>query len=490
MPSRKTVSQDKLDAVHRKVYRMFRNRSDFTGVDIGQVWTDGEETKDVSVRIHLQRKRPLAEIESAFVIPKQVDGVRIDVIEGDYQLPQDVGLNAAKQLRNPFLMGGASVSRRNGGAGTLGAIVMDRQSRQPGLLSNWHVLAGPHGQSGDAIFYPATMDADARAPRRVGMLQRATLGQKGDAAVAFLDTQSDWLPLQQDTFTEIRTVRRARLGETLSKTGRTSGTTKAKVDGNGIYRLRYEVRPGVREDRDVEGFRLVARTAGNPNNVEISAPGDSGATWLNAAEGAGVGLHFAGEVSPLAEHEFALACHLEAALDALDVDVAQFADLAASREEDVQTEYTPNPIDPWPPADPPRWPVIGPKPVPPRPQPEDPYVVTRASGQFHGAPQSATLETDDVTSRVKALFAAMKGALGQDGYGGAWLEITMPVAVLIQPQDNMRFEAEVIVARAMNAHARAQLRRPISGAELGHKGGGSFYGVCFYIDQVNRGVVK
>jgi endonuclease G len=51
--------------------------------------------------------------------------------------------------------------------------------------------------------------------------------------------------------------------------------------------------------------------------AEVSAPGDSGAWWLDQATGRAIGLHFAGSNFP----ERGLALDMPAVLDALNVDL-------------------------------------------------------------------------------------------------------------------------------------------------------------------------
>lgn len=487
MPAKKSISRDKLEKVRRTAFRMFAHRPNFTGVDVGYAW-DGETQSDrISVRVHLARKLPLAELESHLVIPKEIDGVPIDVIQGDYRVPQLESAQAAVETRYPFLIGGASISRELGGAGTLGALVVDRTTRRPGVLSNWHVMAGPQARPGDGIVHPATMDAGIWRPRRIASLDRYILSGRGDAAVAFLDGPDVWVPLQLGGFTEVTSVRRPRLGETLTKHGRTTATTSGKVDGEGIYRLTYEIRPGVWEARDIEGFRLLSTIEGNAHDEEISQPGDSGALWVHEGSGAGVGLHFAGETSSLPADEFALACNLDSVTQALDVEIANFGDLAnMAGEGEARAEFTPRPIDPWSPFDPrcPRFPR------PPRPwdlrgsrlRPSGssgPFFDIDGRSDFDDGFSGAGIERADARKvRIERLFAALQAALSRPDIG-----IFDSTSKLARPNDMGQAEAQI--ARAVNRDALCD--RPVSGRELFREGGGVFYNVCYYIDQVNIG---
>ncbi|WP_298975821.1 hypothetical protein [uncultured Roseobacter sp.] len=508
MAAKKEISKDKVQSAFRKLYRMVQHRSNLAGVDIGYAWSKDEQTSEHSVRVHLTQKLPLEAVPKHEVIPKVIDGVRVDVLEGAYRIPE-IG-EAQPQTRKAVrvLMGGVSVSNAKGGAGTLGAIVKDRETGQPGLLSNWHVLASAGAQDGTTVFHPALMDATTAPPLPVAQLTRSVLGFAGDAAFATLTQAAPWVPLQYGTFRPITSVRRSKLGETLIKSGRTTGTTKAKVDGEGIYRLHYEIRPGVFEPRDIEGFRLVARRDENPTNEEISAAGDSGAGWIHERSGAGVGLHFAGETSPLAEHEFALACNLDSVLDALDLDLASFEDAFAPNLEAAGTEYTPNPVNPlpptwppfgpgpgwpWGPPRPPRWPPFPPRPpfppIPPRP-PWGPYANRRVGG-FGAAPQDALGGQFESAADydIDALFLIMKEALRKEGYFVDNLTLINEMSDLVISNGDPYGMVETAIAGSMNTHAPFALRRPITGRDLFRNGDGYFSGACTVIQFINKGLI-
>lgn len=324
-----TPSQETQQAALLKAQRLFGHRKDFTGADIGFRWTDGKLTDQLAIRVHVKLKIPEAELGDATVLPKDINGIPLDVIEGDYGLPENAGTAPlGHRSRMPFLIGGGSCGRMDNSAGTIGLLVLHRTQRWPGLLSNWHVLAGPRARVGDPILHPGLSDTPGGAQSRpIARLSSWMLDRQGDAAVARLEPETIWVPLLLGMFREIRETRAPVLGEILVKSGRKTGVTHARVDGLGAYRVEYEVRPGRWEFRDIEGFKLVPEKPGNPGGLQLSAPGDSGGCWVAVKDGAAVGLHFAGERIPNPAAEHAIACPINPVLDRLNVDVATFDDL-------------------------------------------------------------------------------------------------------------------------------------------------------------------
>lgn len=361
MPRTKKPSPSEQQDALSQVYRLYGHRDNFTAADIGFLWKDGKPTDRIAVRVHVKRKIPEAELESSQKLPKEINQIPLDVIEGDYGLPEAMQTEGVShRSRMPFLIGGGSCGRMDNGAGTIGMLVVDRQTRQPAMLSNWHVLAGPRAQVGDHILHPGRADTQNGArPNGVAKLSAWMLGREGDAAIARLDPETIWVPLLLGVYREIRSARTVELGEILTKSGRTTGVTQAKVDGIGTYRIEYEVKPGRWEYRDIQGFKLVPEVFGNPDNLELSGPGDSGSCWASVDDGAAVGLHFAGETDPAPSREHAISCHIEPVLNRLGIDIATFDDLFDAVEPTTgnQPEFTPRP-------DTPGWPVPWPVPFP------------------------------------------------------------------------------------------------------------------------------
>ncbi|MCV6597770.1 MAG: hypothetical protein OIF40_11915 [Mangrovicoccus sp.] len=320
-------SSDSLAAVLAEAKRRFGQLPEYRGADRGFRWTNGKPTDEVTVRIHVARKLPEKALSPGQILPKEIDGVRLDVIEGDYRAMRQTGSVADDNIFEPhYILGGTSCGRMSGGLGTAGIVVMDREGR-PGILSNWHVLAGMTAKRGDPIITPDRPGALKRG-NRIGWLSQWMLDRHGDAAIATLDSAIQWLPIQDRSFLQAKELRQARLGEILTKTGQASGVTRARVDGIGSYRLSYETSPGVWTDHHIEAVKLVSPGPGGSEALEASSAGDSGAVWIHAASNAAIGLHCASDASATGEH--ALACHLEAVLDQFEARLAGFDDFLAA----------------------------------------------------------------------------------------------------------------------------------------------------------------
>lgn len=437
MSERSTPSRKQLDAAMEKVRTRFGKRPNVTGIDVGYRYVQGARTPELCVRVHVQQKLPLSSIAESEVFPNEIDGIPLDVIEGRYRVARTT-THADHQQWFSHLMGGISCSRQGVSAGTLGAVVIDNRTGERCILSNWHVLAGASAQVGNPIIQPGGLDGGQPGSDNIAELTRWILEPAGDAAIARLTGRRPWLPVQYGTYEAFSgKVRPSKLGEVLTKAGRTTAVTRGRVDGEGIYRILYEVRPGVEEPRDIRGFKLVSVEDGNPDDEELSAGGDSGSIWYHATSRDAVGLHFAGEVNPHPSAEHAIACDMGAVLDRLEARIATFQDLlemnagaqsAGLSEENVGKELTPQPDWPypeWPYPDlpwpqPPSggwpWPRPYPGPLPgpwpqPYPWPIDPRTI-RDSRQ-------PRVFDDDIAARVGRANAGFGVARAQDAIAAA-----------------------------------------------------------------------
>lgn len=362
MATRKKISRDKLDAARRAAEKKFGHRKYVTGVDVGYKWVGKDPTKELCIRVHVKEKIPVSALESSEVFPSEIDGVPLDVIEGDYQA-KEVTQQTAPTDRLPVLMGGITVGHPDSTAGTLGCFVIDEVNETPAILSNWHVLVGATGRTGDGILQPGPADDGMPQLDVVANLSRSILDKDGDAAIAHLNGMRPWLPLMYGSFAHLNGVRDSVLGEVLAKSGRTTGQTHGRVDGEGTYFISYEVRPGQHERVGVQGFKLVSVIPGNPNDDELSSGGDSGSAWYNPSSGEAVGLHFAGETDPDPRAEHAIACNMTSVMRRLNIRLATFEEMLALGYPslNVQQQYATNSELSFPPGGP-----RGPLPIPPR----------------------------------------------------------------------------------------------------------------------------
>ena len=256
--------------------------------------------------------------------PKKVGGFPVDVIEAVYG-PSDAAATepmvledandvaiAAIERTTAFdpLLGGISCGNRRVTAGTIGAIVFDRTSGQPMILSNWHILAGASAAVvGEGILQPGGADGGTEV---VATLTRMRLDTRMDAAVATLNSARgyarDILGLGPISGTEAAT-----LGMLVVKSGRTTGITRGVVDGVSMSVSINYVDPGV--ITFTNQIRIVPRAPWPAVDYEVSMGGDSGSIWLNEANNRAIGLHFAGERDPLPASENAVCTPIELGRD-------------------------------------------------------------------------------------------------------------------------------------------------------------------------------
>jgi hypothetical protein len=199
-----------------------------------------------------------------------------------------------EQGRQRPLLIGASVGQFNVTAGTIGAFATSNKTGKHVILSNNHVLADQNrGNLYDAVLQPGRYDGGQQGTDSVATLSDfipllTNSANLIDAAVAALD---DGIDFDTATLTGLGILRgfRAtpmRLGESVSKVGRTSGVTYGTVSSVELDNITVDYDIGsVRFDRQAE-----VEGAGG---AAFSQGGDSGSLVVDAEQYA-VGLLFAG----------------------------------------------------------------------------------------------------------------------------------------------------------------------------------------------------
>lgn len=310
MPKRPR-NQDVDDAIEAldTVRREWLRRPGVTAVDVGFKIKNEELTDTLALRVHVARKLPAAELAKSEVFnetgktSKKVGGFPVDVIEATYgpsNAPtvldyEDVAALEAIDRKTAFdpLIGGISCGNPRITAGTLGAIVFNRTTCKPMILSNWHVLAGASAAAvGEDILQPGQYDGGSQV---VANLTKMVLDSRMDAAVATLNGARNHSQeiLGLGTITGIDTPT---LGMNVVKSGRTTAITEGVVDG---VSLSVSINYG---DPGVVAFsnqiHIVPRPPWPTVDYEVSQGGDSGSVWMNQANNRAIGLHFAGETNP------------------------------------------------------------------------------------------------------------------------------------------------------------------------------------------------
>lgn len=324
----------------REHAKSFLRLPGITSVGVGYRIQGGERTKELCIQYTVEEKKIEKDVNRSQLLPKSIQFVvdaktkqtveiPVDVLQRSYQTshrivgqvePESVR-DIRRERRNP-IQPGISISNRDGTAGTLGAIVFDRDSGEPYVLSNWHVLQTRFGQIGDPIAQPGPYDDSKVEPNLMGRVVRSFLGLAGDCAIASIENRRFVKEILDIDGAVPTHTAKAQLNDRVVKSGRTTGTTYGIVRRVGVITsVDYEKPTGTQQ---IGGFEIGPDPDNPPDRGEISDSGDSGSLWLIADQpDVVVGLHFAGETDPNPAEEHAMACNIHSVLEQLNV---QFAD--------------------------------------------------------------------------------------------------------------------------------------------------------------------
>lgn len=151
---------DQTIAIKQENLRHLITRRNVVGVGVGYKETDDGLTDDLAVMINVVRKLPLAQLAESDKVPKNLSGVKTDVVETGQFLAGQVSpaLNQnTKDRWRPTIPPGVSLGHIEVTAGTFGCLV--RRGSELFILSNNHVLANVNNaQIGDVIIQPGRYD--------------------------------------------------------------------------------------------------------------------------------------------------------------------------------------------------------------------------------------------------------------------------------------------------------------------------------------------
>lgn len=294
------LKQDEMDALMRVLKeneKALRTRKGVYKVDIGYRWKDGKMTSEIAIRVHVKKKKPQNELEIKDVAPTELAGFPVDVIQSNIELHR-------RARHNPVIGGVETRNVNIGGVGTLGAVVFDSTTNQPMALSNHHVYVGnrANGATGEQVNQPGTItNADA-----TGTVTRSNKAL--DCAVASLNNNRQVSTSIMDFPGGIKGVIEPAIGMRVTKSGRTTGTTRGIVEGVSTNEFTVVPLPGQWQ--------------------ELSSGGDSGSIWLEEMSHAGVGLHYGGETSTSEADERAWAKRITRVAKRLNIDLRRKAILS------------------------------------------------------------------------------------------------------------------------------------------------------------------
>lgn len=317
VPESHTWLCDELRRVHRRALHRWAHRPQVTGVTMGRKIRQGRHLDDLAIRVHVREKITARLLGKAELLPKEIDGVPVDVVQRTYRV-QSLSLEEIllrkREVLDPIQPGiGVGLAHPGASAGTFGLLVFDRRDGRPALLSAAHVLAAG-ARPGSEVLQPAPDNNGRAGQHTIATLAGSLLGPEGDAAFARLNGMRRVNPLPLGLKRPVTRARGPEEGEVLVKSGCRTGVTRARVESVGTIFVHYE---HLGREIAMQGFELRTVEEGNPANEEISRGGDSGSVWLDEESGEGVGLHVAGETHSAPEAEHALACHLPVVLDEL-----------------------------------------------------------------------------------------------------------------------------------------------------------------------------
>ena len=325
------------------IYRYYRDLfylDHVVGLGYGKKEKNGRTTDKEAIVVLVDKKVPDHKLSSKDVVPGMMEEYETDVLEiGDIQL-----LNTRTQRMRPACPG-ISIGHYKISAGTLGAVVEDKNSGQTMILSNNHVLANitnghdKRAEINDPILQPGTYDGGKKDNDIIGNLERfIPVYRRGDkptcqVAIAFERFVNSFLHILRPDYNlklykenrgnlvdcalakpanknqvsneimgigEVKGVVDPEVGMKVKKSGRTSGITTGKIK---LTSTTIQVRMSPSE---------VAIFHDQFVTEPMSKPGDSGSVVVNE-DNAAVGLLFAGS-------DKATVCNwIKYVLDALEV---------------------------------------------------------------------------------------------------------------------------------------------------------------------------
>lgn len=143
-------------------------RSNVIGVGTGYKVSHGLRTDQLCLVTLVRQKLPAAALAEKDLVPRQIDGVRTDVVEVG-----NIRALLSRTDRWRPAPGGVSLGHYKITAGTFGCIVHDRASGVRLILSNNHVLANSNEAAlGDPIIQPGAADGGSTNSDVIANLER------------------------------------------------------------------------------------------------------------------------------------------------------------------------------------------------------------------------------------------------------------------------------------------------------------------------------
>jgi hypothetical protein len=282
------------------------------GVGVGEKITDGEQLKEVVLKVYVDQKLPKSKLDNPVPpkvrMPGQDAEVKTDVEEIG-RVEKEPNTARVRPAVPGFGLGHVKIT-----VGTFGCLVRKKGERALYILSNSHVLADEGtGQLGDHIIQPGDHD-DGQAADVIAELtswvpfQFTTTGHPNlvDAAIAKVKKAAEVTSAVRLIGVPKGVSGVVRRGMKVQKTGRTTDYTIGVIkDINYRLALKYK-KPGGGTGRVGLADQVLC--------TRYTAGGDSGSAVFNMT-GKVVGLHFAGSPSTSVFNR------IEHVLSALDIEL-------------------------------------------------------------------------------------------------------------------------------------------------------------------------
>jgi hypothetical protein len=289
------------EKVLKKNWRRLLDRKGVTLVDVNYRIRDGEQTPEVVIRVHVQKKVDPEDLRPNQILT-EIEGVPIDVVESQ---------NTFKELIGP-IQGGARIAPTHNlsEAGTMGIVCFTKGSREPRLLTNAHVVYGGKNKSSLGSRIPMHWVPKSAASTALGdgLRDSSFRDSRGDAALIEPASDITTLPGVEDILsnpTGIRQLTRTDVFRrvVVKKMGAHTGVTEGIVDS---ITLTFSV-PGISYLGQI-GIRSVS-------GEQFSTFGDSGAVVVQGTDIVGL-LHGVTDNGKLA-----IACHMPRVASILGIEL-------------------------------------------------------------------------------------------------------------------------------------------------------------------------
>jgi len=287
------TEMDALMKVLKENEKSLRAHKGVYKVDVGYRWKDGKMTGEIAIRVHVKSKKPVKELGTKDVVPRELAGFPVDVIQSKIELQHPT---PCTNRHNPVVGGVETRNVNIGVVGTLGAVVFDAaNNNRPMALSNHHVYVAsrPKSAVGERVNQPGTTtNTDA-----IGTVTRSN--KTLDCAVTTFNNNRQASTTIWGFPGGIKGMINPAIGMRVTKSGRTTGITRGMVEGV-----------------STNEFTIVP-IAGQWQ--ELSLGGDSGSVWLEEVSHAAVGLHYGGETSTAPADERAWAKRMTRVANTLNI---------------------------------------------------------------------------------------------------------------------------------------------------------------------------